>query len=285
MHRDKQGTGTMTRMPRHLSRCLLAVTLGPNGSAQSAAMSGKLKLHNVFRMTSVVFFAVTKKEGTQSDQHLKQCNTHCCLNGTTSAMLQMAFIPTTPLLAATRLFIGIARSVHRDKCTSIKCALQTGQESRLLGVHITQASKCANATPWKPITPLFHLSGTLPKNDLTPAQVTSWSNQLVWWKTLCETAGLKKFMTAQPSVSTPTDGEASFWLCLHWLRRRHTGSCCCFLCQERGCHFSSRCFVLCVQSLSALCETHVLSVQVYIINSAPRLQDGKQRAWTISQMH
>jgi len=32
--------------------------------------------------------------------------------------------------------------------------------------------------------------------------------------------------------------------------------------RKEVCHFSSRCSVFCVQSLSALCETHVLSVQV-----------------------
>ena len=57
-HQDKSSTGIRTRIQRRLSRCLRAVTSGLNGSAQSAAMSGKLKLHCVQGKTAVVLGAV-----------------------------------------------------------------------------------------------------------------------------------------------------------------------------------------------------------------------------------
>jgi len=94
-HQDKQDTGIRTKMPRRLIRHLLAVLSELTGSALSAAMSGKVKLQTVRRMTAVVLVVVAKLlEGPQSNRHLRQHNISCCLNGTMSAMLWMAFIPT-----------------------------------------------------------------------------------------------------------------------------------------------------------------------------------------------
>jgi len=94
-HRANWSTGTTTRMLRRLSRCLRAVTSGLSGSAQSVATSGKVKLHDVCSMTADVLVAVTKLlEGKQSGQRLKQHDIRFCVNGTMSAMLQMAFIPS-----------------------------------------------------------------------------------------------------------------------------------------------------------------------------------------------
>ena len=114
-------TGIRAKMPRHLSRRLLAVTSELSGSALSAAMSGKLQLHTVCRMTADVLVAITKLlEGKQSSQRLKQPNISCCVNGTMSAMPQMAFIPTTPPLAAESWCIGFAIAALRDSCTCIR---------------------------------------------------------------------------------------------------------------------------------------------------------------------
>ncbi len=55
----------MTRTPTHLSRLLLAVTAGLSGSALSAAMSGKLKLHNVCDMTAHVLAVVPIRRQTK----------------------------------------------------------------------------------------------------------------------------------------------------------------------------------------------------------------------------
>ncbi len=153
-HRDKHNIGTVTRMPSHPRRCLRAVHSGLSESAQPAATSGKLPLHGVCRTIVDALVAVAKLwEGKQSNQHMKQRNTHCCLNGISSGMLQMAFIPTTPPLPATSLCIGIARSVQRDNCTSTERSLMFALVARLLGAHIVLPSKCANAILCKLISP------------------------------------------------------------------------------------------------------------------------------------
>ncbi|DBA80939.1 TPA: hypothetical protein ACH3X2_007159 [Trebouxia sp. C0005] len=46
-HQGKSNIGTRRKMPTHQSRRLLAAVFGLNGSAKSAAMSGKLKLQGV----------------------------------------------------------------------------------------------------------------------------------------------------------------------------------------------------------------------------------------------
>jgi len=58
----------------------------------------------------------------------------------------MAFIPTTPPLAATNSCIGIARSVQRDNCTGIKCVLVIVLANAFQGVHTVLVIKYANAT-------------------------------------------------------------------------------------------------------------------------------------------
>jgi len=149
-HQDKQDTGIRTKMPRRLIRRLLAVVSELTGSALSAAMSGKVKLHDVCRMTADVLFVATKLlEGKLSNPHLKQHVISCCVNGTMSAMLQLAFIPTTPPLAATSLCIGIVRSVQRDSCTGIKCVHMIVLATTPKGVLTALVIKCANATLWK----------------------------------------------------------------------------------------------------------------------------------------
>ena len=141
-------------MPRHLSRQSLAVASELSGSALSAAMSGRVKLHNVCRTTADVLVVATKLvEGKQSNPHLKQHVISCCVNGTMSAMVQMAFIPTAPLLAAASWCIGNVCNVPRDSCTGIKCVLITVLATTLKGVHTALVIKYANATLWKLITP------------------------------------------------------------------------------------------------------------------------------------
>jgi len=148
-HQDKYNTGTMTRTPRHPSRCLLAVNSGLSGSAQHAARSGKLRLHDVWNMTLVVLDAIFRWEIRKHSQRLKQCNTLCYLSGTMSATSRMASIPAAPLLAAQSLCIGFAKSVQRDSCISTKCDLVTVLKDMVAVVHVVLASKFAIATPWK----------------------------------------------------------------------------------------------------------------------------------------
>ncbi len=97
-HRANSNTGIMTRMSRRLSRRLLAVTSGLSGSAQNAATSGKVRLHNVRGKTAVALNAVKLilLETNTNVQHLKQHNTHCRLNGITSATPKAAFVLKTP---------------------------------------------------------------------------------------------------------------------------------------------------------------------------------------------
>jgi len=132
-----------------------------------AATGGKLKSRTVCRTTADVLFALSKLlERKQSNPRLKQRNclsVTCCVSGTMSAVLQMAFIPTTPPLAATNSCIGIARSVLRDNCTGIKCVLVIVLAHDFKGVHIVLVIKCANATLWKLFTSWFHQSETLPE--------------------------------------------------------------------------------------------------------------------------
>ncbi len=141
-------------MPRHLSRQSLAVASELSGSALSAAMSGKLQLHDVRRTTAdVLSVAIKIREEKQSNPHLKQHVISCCVSGTMSAMLQIAFIPTTPLLAAASWCIGNVSNVQRDSCTGIKCVLLIVLATMPKGVHTALVSKYANATLWKLITP------------------------------------------------------------------------------------------------------------------------------------
>ena len=150
------------------SRRLLAVTSGLSGSAQHAVTSGKLRSRAVCSKTADVLVAVANLEGEQSSQHLKKRNMSCCLNGTMSAMLQMAFIPAPPPLAAKSWCTGSATTAPRDSYTCIKWCLTIVSEKEVQVdevqvAHIVQASKCANAILCKLIIPCFHQSGTLPE--------------------------------------------------------------------------------------------------------------------------
>ena len=141
-------------MPRHLSRQSLAVASELSGSALSAAMSGRVKLHNVCRTTADVLVVATKLvEGKQSNPHLKQHVISCCVSGTMSAMLQMAFIPTPPPFAAKSWCIGCATTAPRNSCTCIKCVLVIVLAHTCKGVHTVLVIKYANATLCKLITP------------------------------------------------------------------------------------------------------------------------------------
>ncbi len=153
----------MTRMPRYLSKQLRAVTSGLSGSAQHATMNGKVRSHNACGKTADVLVAVANLEGEQGNRRLKHRNISCCLNGTMSAMLQMAFILTTPPLAAASLCIGCARSVQRDSCTGIKCVLLIALGDSLQGVHVALVIKHVNATLCKLVTLSSHQSGTMPE--------------------------------------------------------------------------------------------------------------------------
>ena len=150
-HQDKSNTGTRRKTPTHQSGRLLAAVFGLSGSARSAAMSGKLKLDPVQNATVVVPAVVKPRQSKQSNQHLKQHIMRCCLNGTMSAMPQMAFTLTPPLLAAKSVCIGCVRNALRDSCTGTKRLPMIGLAETLEGVRIVLARKFALATPWKHI--------------------------------------------------------------------------------------------------------------------------------------
>ena len=80
-----------------------------------------------------------------------------------SAMLQMAFILTAPLLAARSVCTGCVRVALQDDCTGTKRILVIVLAIEPQGVHIVLASKYVIATPWKLTIPWFHKSGTLSK--------------------------------------------------------------------------------------------------------------------------
>ncbi len=162
-HQDKCNTGIRTRTPRHPSRRLLAVVIGLSGSAQHAATSGKLKSNIMYYMTAVAPAVAKLMEGFYFIQHLKQCSTHCCLNGTMSKTLRMAFTFMTPPLAAKSWCIGSATIAPRDSCTCIECRLKLVPKGKVQVVHIVLASKCADAILCKLIIPWFHQNGTLPE--------------------------------------------------------------------------------------------------------------------------
>jgi hypothetical protein len=163
-HQDKSSTGIRTKTPRHLSRRLLAVPSELSGSAPSAAMNGSVKLHSVCRTTADVLVVDIKLvEGKQSNPHLKQHVISCCVSGTMSAMLQMAFIPTPPPFAAKSWCIGSATTAPRNSCTCIKCVLMIVLADACKGVHIVLVVNYANATLCKLITPCLHQSGTFPE--------------------------------------------------------------------------------------------------------------------------
>jgi len=117
-------------------------------------MSGRVKLHSVREKTADVLFVATKLlEGKKSIPHLKQHHISCCMNGTMSTMLLMAFIPAPPLLVAKSWCIGCAITAPRDSCTGIKCMLSIVLASAPQGVHTVLVIKYANATLYKLITP------------------------------------------------------------------------------------------------------------------------------------
>ncbi len=136
-----------------------------SGSALSAAMSGKLQLLNVCYMTVVVLDAAKYfvLETKTNSQHLKQCNTHCCLIGTMSATPRTIFILTTPPLAAISWCIGCVTTAQRDTCTSFRRTLIIVLASTLQGAHTVPARERVNAILCKRITPRFHQNGTLPE--------------------------------------------------------------------------------------------------------------------------
>jgi len=142
---------------------LLAVVIGLSGSAQHAATSGKLKSNIMYYMTAVAPAVAKLMEGFYFIQHLKQCSTHCCLNGTMSKTLRMAFTFMTPPLAAKSWCIGSATIAPRDTCTCIECRLKLVPKGKVQVVHIVLASKCADAILCKLIIPWFHQNGTLPE--------------------------------------------------------------------------------------------------------------------------
>ncbi len=114
--RANSSIGIRTRMPKYLSRRLLAVTSGLSGSAPHAALSGKLMLRNVCDMTMAVLDAteLVLLEIVTHSQPLKQRNTRCCLTGTLSATSRKAFIHKPPPLAAKSLCTGSA--VYMSHC-------------------------------------------------------------------------------------------------------------------------------------------------------------------------
>lgn len=131
-----------------------SITSELSGSALTAAMSGRVKLHSVRGKTADFLDVATKLlEGEKSTPHLKQHSISCCMNGTMSAMLQMAFIPAPPLLAAKSWCIGCATTAPRDSCTGINCVLLIVLASAPQGVHSVLVIKYANATLCKLITP------------------------------------------------------------------------------------------------------------------------------------
>ena len=142
------------RKPANILRQPEGGWLGLSGSGQHAATSGEVKLRNVPRVTVVFPNIVKLRQGEreQVKQHLKQRNNICCLNGTTCAMLQMAFISTRPPLAAASWCIGFAESAQMDSSTSTRCVLFIASQQRLQGVHIALASKFVNAILCKLIT-------------------------------------------------------------------------------------------------------------------------------------
>jgi len=56
-------------------------------------------------------------------------------------------------LAARSVCIGCVINALWDDCIGTKCVPMIVLAVELQGVHIVLASKCANATPWKLITP------------------------------------------------------------------------------------------------------------------------------------
>ncbi len=164
-HRANSNTGIMTRMSRRLSRRLLAVTSGLSGSAQNAATSGKVRLHNVRGKTAVALNAVKLilLETNTNTQHLKQHNTHCRLNGITTVHWVCHKCPKG--------------EVHRYQMTPLDRTRTRGSGCPYCAGK--QACKCNSLETHHPVI-LSEWDFEL--NDMTPADVTARSHKVVWWK-------------------------------------------------------------------------------------------------------
>ncbi len=160
-----------------------SITSELSGSALTAAMSGRVKLHSVRGKTADFLDVATKLlEGEKSTPHLKQHSISCCMNGTMSAMLQMAFIPAPPPLAAKSWCIGCATTAPRDSCTGINCVLLIGAGKRTTGCPYCAGHQVCKCNSLQTHYPMIASEWNSAKNDLTPAQVTSTSDQVVWWQ-------------------------------------------------------------------------------------------------------
>ena len=150
--------------------------------------------------------AATVTRCISSSQLFRKSNTPCCMSGTTSAMLRMAYILITPRCRARSGYIGYARSVQRVSCTNTKCVLLAELEGNLVGGHTVPAIKCVTATPWQPASQLSQQSGTSP--GMRGHQLMSLQGLPKWCGggTTGEAAGSSKSMNAQLLARMLVDG-------------------------------------------------------------------------------
>ena len=177
----------MTKMSRHLSRCLRTVPAGLSGSALSAAMSGKLKLHDVCGMTADVLAAFTiLLKGRDRSQHLTQRNTSCCVKFT-GIQWEYEHNPKDGLYSHNTT-LGSKKLVHWvcHKCPQGKLHLyqmtpNDNTNRQEAGSPYCAGRRVCECNSLQSHDTMLCLVWDFARNDITPAQITSRSHQVVGW--------------------------------------------------------------------------------------------------------
>ena len=180
-HRDKSRTGIRTRTPRHLNRQSLAVTSELSGSALSAAMSGKLKLHTVCCRTADVLFVATS--GRKTKQPTFEAARHQLLREWDYERNAADGIhPNKTTLGSNKLVHWQCQQCPKGQLHRYQMPAYNRTGSHCQGCPYCAGHQVCTCNSLQAHYPMIASEWDAARNELTPAQVTSRSVQLVWWE-------------------------------------------------------------------------------------------------------
>ena len=180
---DKKFTGIMTRMPRHLSRRLLAVTSGLNGSAQHAAMSGKVRLQDVCAMTVAAPTANTSCIANKNSQPTFEAAQHqLLLEWDYERNAADGIHPNTTTLGSKKLVHWVCHNGPKGQLHLYQMTASNRTRRNPSGCPYCSGWQACTCNSLQSHDPAISSEWDFGMNDITPADVTSRSGQVVWWK-------------------------------------------------------------------------------------------------------
>ncbi len=174
-------TGIRKKTPRHLSRCLLAVTSGLSGSAQPAATGDKLKS----RTTADVLFALNKlleRKTKQPTFEAAQLSvSHLLREWDYERSAADGIHPNNNTLGSNKLVHWDCQKCPKGQLHQYQMPACDRTSTRFQGCPYCAGHQVCKCNSLKTLYPMVSSEWDFARNDLTPAQVTSQSHQVIWW--------------------------------------------------------------------------------------------------------